>query len=129
MATHHSDWSSTSNITVNTTGWTTVTAYENTWTGDSTNWYPHQSPPSDVNTNKLVEDFRKAQKDSRKRMKKKKKVGGVEYMTLYDVYLIYGENRKKPLVIREQVIARDEEDAKVKSGLMAKVESTWDNDS
>jgi hypothetical protein len=47
---------------------------------------------------------------------------------LYEVYLVYGEDRKKPIVEKAQVIADSDEDAKVKSGLMAKVNPEWDAD-
>ena len=50
-------------------------------------------------------------------------------MTLYDVYLVYAEDRKNPIVHRVfGVIARDEEDAKIKSGLMQQVQDDWDAD-
>lgn len=48
---------------------------------------------------------------------------------LYDVYLCYGENRVKPIIEANLLIVADgEEDAKIKSGLMAKVDNTWDAD-
>jgi hypothetical protein len=53
---------------------------------------------------------------------------GVEMKKLYEVYLVYGEDRKKPIVEKAQVIADSDEDAKVKSGLMAKVNPEWDAD-
>jgi hypothetical protein len=53
---------------------------------------------------------------------------GVVMKKLYEVYLVYGEDRKKPIVEKAQVIADSDEDAKVKSGLMAKVNPEWDAD-
>lgn len=54
---------------------------------------------------------------------------GVEMKNLYDVYLIYGENRKDPFIKRSDgIIASDEEDAKIKSGLMKEVQEDWDAD-
>jgi len=49
--------------------------------------------------------------------------------TLYDVYLVYAEDRKSPFIeVRKGIIADSEEDAKIKSGLMKMVEDTWDAD-
>lgn len=57
------------------------------------------------------------------------KIEGVDIMVLYDVYLVYAEDRKNPIVInRFGVIARNEEDAKIKSGLMKEVQDNWDAD-
>lgn len=54
---------------------------------------------------------------------------GVEKMTLYKVWMIYGGDRKN-LIIDSQdgVLAKNEEDAKIKSGLMQKVNQEWDAD-
>jgi hypothetical protein len=98
-------------INVDTIDWSTTTVYGSTWS--SSDGYPIISQTKE----RVVPES-----------KKKKNIEGVEFMVLYDVYLVYGENRKKPVVIREQVVARDEEDAKVKSGLMAKVDQDWDAD-
>lgn len=58
-----------------------------------------------------------------------KKKEGVEMKTLYDVYMVYAENRKKPVMeIKRGIIASDEEDAKIKSGLMKSVQEDWDAD-
>lgn len=54
---------------------------------------------------------------------------GVEMKTLFDVYMVYAENRKKPVMeIKRGIIASDEEDAKIKSGLMKLVQENWDAD-
>jgi len=58
----------------------------------------------------------------------KKLPEGVEMKKLYEVYLVYGENRYAPIIHREQVIADNEEDAKIKSGLHSKVMASWDSD-
>lgn len=47
---------------------------------------------------------------------------------LYEVYLVYGENRKEPIVHTQRVVASSEEDAKIKSGLMALIKPEWDAD-
>lgn len=50
-------------------------------------------------------------------------------MELYNVYLVYAEDRKKPVVKRvDGVLAKNTEDAKVKSGLMKDVDPEWDSD-
>jgi len=55
--------------------------------------------------------------------------GGIELMTLYDVYMTYGEDRKNVIVERRAgILALDEEDAKIKSGLLGMVDKSWDND-
>jgi hypothetical protein len=54
---------------------------------------------------------------------------GVEMKKLYTVYLVYGADRDKPtVVVRRDVIAKDIEDAKVKSGIYAEVKAEWDSD-
>lgn len=54
---------------------------------------------------------------------------GVERMYLYRVWLIYAEDRKNPVVSRmSEVVAKDEEDAKVKSCVYREVNPDWDND-
>ena len=54
---------------------------------------------------------------------------GVEMKGLYDVYLIYGEDRADILLKRKEgIIASDDEDAKIKSGLMKDVQDSWDAD-
>lgn len=47
---------------------------------------------------------------------------------LYDVYLIYAENLTKPIVKKGSAIARTDEDAKIKSGLMKEIDPQWDSD-
>ena len=50
-------------------------------------------------------------------------------MELYTVYLVYAEDRKAPVVKRvDGVLAKNTEDAKVKSGLMKEVQDDWDSD-
>jgi hypothetical protein len=57
------------------------------------------------------------------------KIEGVEIMKLYDVYLVYAETRLAPFFMRkDNIIAKDPEDAKIKSGLMKEVLSHWDSD-
>lgn len=54
---------------------------------------------------------------------------GVEMKGLYEVWLIYAEDRKYPLIRSlNNIIADSEEDAKIKSGLMASVDPDWDTD-
>jgi hypothetical protein len=84
----------------------------------------------DENWGKLRQEF----DDFVDRAKNKKlKIRGVEIMYLYDVWMIYAEDRKEPVVDNaiiehKQVIAKDEDDAKVKSGVMQLVEKHWDSD-
>lgn len=48
---------------------------------------------------------------------------------LYEVTMVYAEDRKNPVVFRElALIAASEEDAKIKSGFMSRVKSEWDAD-
>lgn len=55
--------------------------------------------------------------------------GGVEMKGLYDVYMIYAEDRKSFIKsVSVGVLANDEEDAKIKSGLMKSIEDEWDVD-
>jgi hypothetical protein len=51
----------------------------------------------------------------------------VDIMTMYDVYLVYGGDRKNIVVESALgVIAANGEDAKLKSGLMQKMQTEWD---
>lgn len=47
---------------------------------------------------------------------------------LFEVYLVYGEDRKEPIVHTQLVIAASEEEAKIKSGLLAVIKPEWDAD-
>lgn len=54
---------------------------------------------------------------------------GIEMKGLYDVYLVYGEDRK--MIIKKVVtgvLADSDEDAKIKSGLMKEIKDDWDAD-
>ena len=54
---------------------------------------------------------------------------GVDTMYLYEVYLVYAEKRGNPFIwSKKDVIASDDEDAKIKSGVYAQVVSSWDSD-
>jgi len=54
---------------------------------------------------------------------------GIEMKNLYEVFLVYGEDRKNPIIsATERVIANDDEDARVKSGIYSKVQKEWDAD-
>lgn len=54
---------------------------------------------------------------------------GIEMKNLYEVFLVYGEDRKAPVIsATERVIANDDEDARVKSGIYSKIEKEWDAD-
>ncbi len=54
---------------------------------------------------------------------------GIEMKGLYDVHLIYAEDRKSPIIKQKiGIIADSEEDAKIKSGLMKEIDDTWDAD-
>ena len=59
----------------------------------------------------------------------KNKIEGVEIMKLYDVVMVYAESRKDPVIVaKKYIIAKDAEDAKIKSGLMKEVDEKWDAD-
>lgn len=99
---------------------TASTTYTNgttwTWTGEVQPFVPWRSKDERI-------------KEIKELVKKSKKIEGVETMNLWDVYLVYAENRKSPTILPVYgVIARDEEDAKIKSGLMKSVLSEWDAD-
>lgn len=47
---------------------------------------------------------------------------------LYDVYMVYAESLVSPVVEHVFVLAKNEDDAKIKSGLMKKVDEKWDTD-
>jgi len=54
---------------------------------------------------------------------------GVDMFKLFNVYLVYAEKRNEPTIIVEKsVLAKDAEDAKIKSGLLAKVDKSLDSD-
>jgi hypothetical protein len=56
---------------------------------------------------------------------------GIEMKNLYEVIGVYGADRNKPMVFRPEVgyvLAADEEDAKLKSGVYGWADSAWDND-
>jgi len=51
---------------------------------------------------------------------------------LYEVFLVYGEDRINPLIHRTAdagyVVAENDEDAKIKSGIFSMIKSEWDAD-
>lgn len=53
---------------------------------------------------------------------------GVEMQGLFEVYLVYGESRKEPVVHSARVVATSEEEAKLKSGLYPLIQKDWDPD-
>jgi hypothetical protein len=56
---------------------------------------------------------------------------GIEMKNLYEVFLVYGEDRKNPIIVGKMggyVIANDDEDARVKSGVYSEVDKEWDAD-
>lgn len=103
------------------TGWVYEHKYSDNPIAD--NWYPAEPINWDGSTSNTptitIEETEE----------KNKLPEGVEMKKLYNVYMIYGENRKQ-LVIKKKddVIASDEEDAKIKSGLMKTISEEWDND-
>jgi hypothetical protein len=53
----------------------------------------------------------------------------VDIMFLYRVYLIYAADRKNPKIVTTgSTIAKDDEDAKIKSGVYAQIDASWDAD-
>jgi len=57
---------------------------------------------------------------------------GIEMKNLYEVFLVYGEDRINPLIYRTAdagyVVAENDEDAKIKSGIFSMIKSEWDAD-
>ena len=55
---------------------------------------------------------------------------GVEMMGLYDVYLVYAEDVRKVEINKNSfpILARDAEDAELKSGLHKSIQASWDTD-
>ena len=57
---------------------------------------------------------------------------GIEMKNLYEVFLVYGEDRINPLIHRTAdagyVVAENDEDAKIKSGIFSMIKSEWDAD-
>jgi len=52
-----------------------------------------------------------------------------EYMNLYEVVLVNGGDRNDIQIINGgQIVAIDEEQAKMKSGVMAQIDESWDMD-
>lgn len=62
--------------------------------------------------------------------KNKNKKEGVDTMYLYKVWLVYGGDRDDVSVSSAQnhVVAKDEEDAKIKSGIYKDIPKDWDSD-
>lgn len=123
-------------------GWGT-SAQTLTWTDSSTNTagnYIHETntgydygvyhhPNFEYSQDKMLEALDKFMKREDAAEQKSNTKENVEMFKLYRVVLVYGENRNDPVVLTaEDVLARDGEDAKIKSGLMSKVDSKWDAD-
>lgn len=53
---------------------------------------------------------------------------GSEMQTLYNVYLVYGEDRLNPIVESRTVVACSSEEAKMKSKIQALIKDNWDID-
>lgn len=49
-------------------------------------------------------------------------------MKLYEVWTVYVEDQKKPIIAWQRLVARDQEEAKIKSGLLKEIDDTWDTD-
>jgi hypothetical protein len=50
-------------------------------------------------------------------------------MYLYRVYLIYAADRKNPQIVTSgSVVAANDEQAKIRAGIFAKVDPAWDHD-
>jgi hypothetical protein len=121
-------------ITISSSSMSCSTGYTdcNTYTDSTTwryfdsyeAWKQHEQPsPRKYTLEEIQKQLSEYPKES------PKKIEGVDIMTLYDVYLVYAEDRKKPVIIPMfGVIANGEEDAQIKSGLMKKVEDDWDAD-
>ena len=81
---------------------------------------------------KEIKDLKDSLKQAFEEIKTLKEVTmdkDVRYSQLWNVFLIYAENRANPFCEqRLGVIADSEEDAKLKSGLMQCVNAEWDTD-
>ena len=76
----------------------------------------------------LIEEYAR-NPNNYKAPKYNNKIEGVEIMKLYEVWMVYAENRSKPKCTHiDGVIAKDPEDAKIKSGLMKDIPEEWDAD-
>ncbi|HEY6020119.1 MAG TPA: hypothetical protein VIY48_09520 [Candidatus Paceibacterota bacterium] len=53
---------------------------------------------------------------------------GIDMQTLFDVFLVYGEDRIAPLVTNRRVVACNEEEAKLKSKISEEIKDDWDID-
>jgi len=74
----------------------------------------------------LKEIMEKLSKEVHKHFNKDKEV---DIMFLYRVYLIYAADRKNPKIVTTgSTIAKDDEDAKVKSGVYLNIDAEWDAD-
>ena len=106
----------TSNSTVDWTTWA-PTQWQRQWVPDGShiwaggqNEYLEKSTPTRTKLNEPLKE-------------------GIEMKNLYEVFLVYGEDRKNPFIsATERVIASDDEDARVKSGIYSRVEKEWDAD-
>ena len=103
-----------------------------TWAGTTYSPYPYwkidpaPQPPQDIDVLRALEEATEAYEKFAKENKKNKEV---DIMFLYRVYLIYAADRKNPQVITTgSTIAKDDEDAKVKSGVYQKIDAEWDAD-
>ncbi len=101
-------------IWVDTTGTSPFNDYYDNWIK------PESISESKITINSIDEDIPDI---------KTKLPEGVEMKTLYEVWLVYAENRKKPIIMKKEgIIADNEEDAKIRSGLMKDINDTWDTD-
>ncbi len=93
--------------------WTTTTTSLPKPQGWNENWYYYDPSFTSIKFDELTDNSKKE----------------YDMKGLYDVYLVYAENRDCPATFRKDyVIASSEEDAKIKSGLMKEVNPAWDDD-
>ena len=48
---------------------------------------------------------------------------------LYNIYLVYGGNRSKPIIVEKRnIVGSNSEDVKIKSGIMKEIQTDWDTE-
>jgi hypothetical protein len=114
-------------ITYGTSGYLTGHSIDYN-TGYWSPWYlqPAQNSVQDID---VLRALQKVKEEYEKFFKENKKDKEVDIMFLYRVYLIYAEDRKNPMIVTTgSTVAKDDDDAKVKSGVYAKILPDWDAD-
>lgn len=96
------------------------TTGNDTTTGDFIPIIPWVDRPSYPTKQELIDEFKEYAKT----------IKGEDTMYLYQVWLIYGEDRNDVKIVctKNCVIAKNEEDAKIKSEVHKSIDKDWDSD-